>query len=38
MVSRFGGGLLLTRSAIDLRPGVTILPAAVFAWLLAQQG
>lgn len=36
MVSNFGGGLLLTRSAIDLRPGVTIMPAALFAWLLDQ--
>ena len=37
MIANFGGGLLLTRSAIDLQPGVTILPAAVFAWLLAQR-
>ena len=37
MVSNFGGGLLLTRSAIDLRPGVTIVPAALFAWLLDQR-
>lgn len=36
MVANFGGGLLLTRGAIDLRAGVTILPAAVFAWLLDQ--
>ncbi|MBI4321617.1 MAG: ATP-binding protein [Chloroflexi bacterium] len=38
IVSNFGGGLLLTRSAIDLRQGVTILPAALFAWLLDQRG
>jgi len=37
MVANFGGGLLLTRSAIDLQPGVTIIPAAVFAWLLGQR-
>jgi uncharacterized protein len=37
MVANFGGGLLLTRSAIDIQPGVTILPAAVFAWLLEQK-
>ena len=41
MVANFGGGLLLTRGAIDLQqtvPGVTVLPAALFAWLLAQHG
>lgn len=38
MVASFGGGLLLTRTAIDLRPGVTIIPAALFAWLLDQCG
>jgi len=38
MVVNFGGGLLLTRSAIDLRPGVTTMPAALFAWLLDQKG
>ncbi len=38
MVANFGGGLLLTRSAIDLRPGVTIIPASIFAWLLDQRG
>jgi predicted AAA+ superfamily ATPase len=37
MVANFGGGLLLTRSAIDIQPGVTILPAAIFAWLLEQR-
>lgn len=34
MHARFGGGLLLTRGAIDLRPGLTTIPAAVFTWLL----
>ncbi|MGI8554334.1 MAG: ATP-binding protein [Dehalococcoidia bacterium] len=38
MVTNFGGGLLLTRGAIDLQPSVTVLPAALFAWLLAQKG
>lgn len=38
MVANFGGGLLLTRGAIDLQPDVTIVPAAVFAWLLDQSG
>lgn len=38
MVANFGGGLLLTRGAIDLKPGVTVIPAALFCWLLAQQG
>lgn len=37
MVANFGGGLLLTRSAIDIQPGVTILPAVIFAWLLEQR-
>ena len=37
MVANFDGGLLLTRGAIDLRPGVTIIPAALFAWLLDQR-
>lgn len=37
MVANFGGGLLLTRGAIDLRPGVTIIPAALFSWLLDQR-
>jgi len=37
MTKEFGGGLLLTRSAVDLQPGVTILPAALFAWLLDQD-
>lgn len=38
MVANFSGGLLLTRSAIDLKPGVTAIPASLFCWLLAQQG
>ena len=41
MVANYGGGLLLTRGAIDLGqdvPGVTVLPAALFAWLLEQPG
>jgi predicted AAA+ superfamily ATPase len=37
MVANFGGGLLLTRSAIDIQPGVTILPAAIFAWLIEER-
>lgn len=37
MVANFGGGLLLTRGAIDLRPEVTIIPAAIFFWLLDQR-
>lgn len=36
MSTHFGGGLLLTRGAVDLQPGVTIIPAAIFAWLLDQ--
>jgi predicted AAA+ superfamily ATPase len=36
MTTHFGGGLLLTRGAIDLEPGVTTIPASVFAWLLDQ--
>jgi predicted AAA+ superfamily ATPase len=38
LLTHFGGGLLLTRGAIDISPGVTILPAALFAWLLDQKG
>lgn len=38
MVSNFGGGLLLTRSAVDIKPGVTVIPTALFAWLLEQKG
>lgn len=38
MVASFGGGLLLTRSEVDLRPGVTVVPAALFCWLLDQKG
>ncbi len=38
MVVNFGGGLLLTRGAVDLRPDVTIIPAALFTWLLDQKG
>jgi predicted AAA+ superfamily ATPase len=41
MVANFGGGLLLTRGAIDLTQdvtGVTVVPAALFAWLLDQPG
>ncbi len=38
MMANFGGGLLLTRSAVDIQPGVTIMPAALFAWLLEQKG
>lgn len=38
MAAHCGGGLLLTHSAIDLQPGVTILPTAVFTWLLDQPG
>ena len=38
MLAKFGGGLLLTRGAVDLQPDLTVLPAAVFAWLLQQRG
>jgi uncharacterized protein len=38
MVANFGGGLLLTRSAVDIVPAVTVLPAAIFTWLLEQTG
>jgi len=38
MVANFSGGLLLTRSAIDLQADVTIIPAAIYTWLLDQQG
>ncbi len=39
MATHFGGGLLLTRGAVDFeRPDVTIMPAALFAWLLDQKG
>lgn len=41
MVVNFGGGLLVTRGAIDLEqqtPGVTVLPAGLFTWLLDQPG
>lgn len=38
MVANFGGGLLLTRSAIDRQPGVTAIPSALSAWLLDQMG
>ena len=37
MVAHFGGGLLPTRAAIDLHLAVTIIPAALFAWLLDQR-
>ena len=37
MVARFGHGLLLTRGAIDLDPAVTVIPAALFCWLLEQE-
>jgi predicted AAA+ superfamily ATPase len=37
MVTNFGGGLLVTRSTVNIRPGVTILPAALFTWLLDQK-
>lgn len=37
MVTHFGGGLLLTGGAVDLQPNVTIVPAALFAWLLDQS-
>jgi predicted AAA+ superfamily ATPase len=36
--SRYGGGLVLTRGALDLQPGTTVIPAGVFAWLLRQGG
>jgi predicted AAA+ superfamily ATPase len=40
MLANFGGGLLLTRGAIDLEqhmPDVKVIPAALFAWLLDQH-
>jgi uncharacterized protein len=37
MVTHFGGGLLLTRGAIDIQPDITTIPAALFAWLLDQK-
>lgn len=36
--SRYGGGLVLTRGALDLQPDTTVIPAGIFAWLLAQGG
>ena len=36
MQDNFGDGLLLTRSAVDLQPGGSILPVSVFCWLLDQ--
>lgn len=39
MVASFGGGLLVTRGAVDLDQrvqGVTVIPAGIFAWLLDQ--
>lgn len=38
MSAHFSGGLLLTRSGIDVGSGVTAIPAALFAWLLDQKG
>lgn len=41
MAVNFGGGLVLTRGAIDLEqqvPGVTVMPAGLFTWLLDQHG
>lgn len=38
MMANFGGGLMLTRGAIDIQPIVTIVPAALFLWLLEQKG
>ncbi len=35
MMSNFGDGILLTRNAVDLQSPGTILPAAIFLWLLA---
>jgi hypothetical protein len=37
-MANFGGGLLLTRGAIDIQPTGTVLPAALFLWLLEQKG
>ena len=36
LLANFRGGLLLTRSAVELQAGFTVLPASVFAWLLDQ--
>lgn len=41
MAVNFGGGLLLTRGAIDLQqqvPGIATMPSALFTWLLDQPG
>jgi predicted AAA+ superfamily ATPase len=38
MLVNFGGGLLLTRGAVDIQANVTVIPAALFAWLLDQKG
>ncbi len=41
MTANFGGGLLLTRGAIDLEqqvPGIAVMPASLFAWQLDQHG
>lgn len=38
MMANFGGGLLLTRGAVDIRSSLTVLPTALFTWLLDQSG
>jgi hypothetical protein len=41
LIANFDGGLLLTRGAIDLEhrvPNVTLIPAALFAWVLDHHG
>ena len=38
IVQNYGGGLILTRGAVDLKEGVTVVPASIFAWLLHQEG
>jgi len=36
MVANFGGGLVLSRGAIDVSRDTPTIPASVFAWLLDQ--
>lgn len=38
MLANFKRGLLLSRGHADVREPVPIIPSAIFAWLLAQQG
>lgn len=38
LLAAFDGGLLLTHRAVDLQAGLTIVPAAIAAWVLVQGG